>query len=366
MRCSLRWARDSPTYAPWGMALQWGARSLSRYGSISRPPEPAGTDAGEVEQLLRGVAAEVRGQCATGPLQDDTAVVDGPAHDPPVGREGVAEHLAERVDRRAVHHDAQRPAGADRAGRHTRGHRTETQVRERPVARADDDGRPGRQPGSRGRLGGQLRQHRGGGHQLGELLGLEPRQVQGLGIPLQGGEIQQTGGRRHRVVDDERVAQPQQDVLLDPDPEAHLLEQLGLLLPEPDQLRQRRHGVQRGARPAVQLQPAGRRPQPSGLLAGAGVRPRHDVGERVALGREAQQAVHRGTERERGNRPAVQAVRRSAGPRPAPPRRSRPAPAPRARGTARGAGTPFHRRPRPARPWCRPPTSCWWCRCPRR
>ena len=103
IRCSRRWARVSPTYAPRGSALQCGARSLSRYGSMISPPEPTGARRGEVEQLLLGVARRGRGRARRRPTRSTMPplLIAPPTTQRSLGQR-VAEHPAERVDRRAA------------------------------------------------------------------------------------------------------------------------------------------------------------------------------------------------------------------------------------------------------------------------
>jgi hypothetical protein len=95
------------------------------------------------------------------------------------------------------------------------------------------------------------------------------------------------------VVDDALAGELADDQLLDPHPAVRRLHHRGLVVAEPEQLGERRHGVDRGPGAAVQAAPLGGDPQPLRLLAGALVRPGDRRGERAAAGVDREEAVHR-------------------------------------------------------------------------
>ena len=300
--------------------------------------------AGEVEQRLGRLVAEVGGQRSPGPVEHDAAVVDRAADHPPVLGQRVAEDAAVRVDRRPLDGHPQRAAGADRAGRDAGVHRAEAEVGQRPVAGTGDHRRGRRQPEPVGDLGRQPGQHGRGRHQLRQPLRPDAGQLQRLLVPGQRAEVEQAGAGGDRLVGDQRAAQPGQHVVLDAGPARDPGEQLRPLLAEPDQLGQRRHRVHRRAGPPVQRQAAGGRPQPVGLRGGPRVGPGQRRGQRVPGGVQPDQRVHRRAERQR--RPPDRPLRTPPrGPCPAPRRGSAPGPARPSPGAARPAGSRPRRSP---------------------
>ena len=117
------------------------ARRAGR-ASISSPSLPGGDLRGQLEQGGLGVRAEVGRQRLARPAQHDAAVVDRAADDPAPRHQRVAEDAAAGDRPRALDHQPQRAAGADRAGRHAGVHGAHAEVGQRPVGGADDERQP--------------------------------------------------------------------------------------------------------------------------------------------------------------------------------------------------------------------------------
>ena len=138
------------------------------------------------EPAAPGVARRGRARARRRPTRRTTPplLIAPPTTQRP-GRQRVAEEprRAGSVDG-PLDHEAQRAAGADRAGGDARAHGADAEVGQRPVAGAGDDGRSRpASPSSRAAAAVSV-EARGRGHELGELLGADPGERQRLGVPV--------------------------------------------------------------------------------------------------------------------------------------------------------------------------------------
>ena len=243
---------------------------------------------GQLEQLRLGVRAEVGRQRLAGPAQHGAAVVDRAADDPAPRRQRVAEDPPLGIDRGALDHQPQRAARADRAGGHAGAHRAEAEVGQRPVAGADDEREPGLEP----EVGGGRRARARAGAWWARAATARRRRCPRSRAPR--GPSRASRRLSSPVPEATEWSTAHVPVsratheLLDPGPAPDGGERLGLVLGEPHELGQRRHRVQRRARPVVQLGVLGA--QPLGLLGRPHVAPRHQRRERPAAARRGPRA----------------------------------------------------------------------------
>jgi len=154
---------------------------------------------------------------------------------------------------------------------------------------------PGRGRGRRTEPAGHERRRRQQGRQL---LGPDAGDRQGLGVPVEAVQVEQSGPGGDRVVGQEHPAQLLDDEVLDPHPVRGPGAQVRAVLGEPRQLRQRGHRVHRRARPPVERHRARGRPDAVRLGGGPGVRPGQRRRDRAAGGVQAEQGVHGRAERQ--------------------------------------------------------------------
>ena len=141
---------------------------------------------------------------------------------------------------------------------------------------------------------------------VGQLCATDPGDLDGLRVPCPVDDREQAAPARGGQLRDEPAREGEEDEVLEADPRPGRARELGLVLGEPPQLRQRRHGVDRRAAAAMELGSDGQGAQLACDVAGAGVGPRHEGRERPQRVVQTDESVHRRAHRQGEDRCAVE------------------------------------------------------------
>ena len=229
-------------------------------------------------------AAQGQQELIPQPFEHQAAVVDGAPHRPQAPGEIIAPQAQIGVLIRHGQHGAQGAAGADGGGHGPLAEHAAAHIGQNAIGGTQAHRQvPGQAQGRR-RFGPHALQHLGAGRRGAQPVRLHPHGLQHLGRPLEGVHIQQTHGgcvgNIHHVRAEQAV---HQKAFHRPEP-VRLLKKPGLLLPHPQQLGRRRHGVgYAAARLPIQGADLGQPPQGLGLGRRPGIRPGDDVAQRPPL-----------------------------------------------------------------------------------
>ncbi|MNN28571.1 hypothetical protein D3C81_1421480 [compost metagenome] len=187
------------------------------------------------------------------PAEEHPAVVNRTADDPVLLGQRVTEDPAFGIDERLVRYGTDGSARTDGCGNDAWPDGAYAEIGEHAVARADNKRRLRQQADFPGDFRRQPGRGIGGRYKSGQPTFIDTGDVQRPRVPFQTLQIQHAGGRGDGVVDDIFPEELGKYIFLDGDEFGCLPEHFGLVLAQPHELRNRRHGVDGRTGPQVEL-----------------------------------------------------------------------------------------------------------------